>query len=179
MKPPSKTAPTALSPRQNTGLFSVAVKEQRVTLGLLRRLFGQHGPRPAQNSTSEQKRTVMVVTALSGGYRTLRALSNLDGWHLFVARSLNAAIALRRREKIDVILYDRDLPGNDWHKGVAVLPRNIPPTCLILLSIAIQGELIPSLLMFDAVAGASEAAFRTSRAQRMSPWAPAPRRLTS
>ncbi len=109
----------------------------------------------------------MVVTALSGGYRTLRALSNLDGWHLFVARSLDAAIALRRREKIDVILYDHDLPGSDWHKGVATLLRDFPPACLILLSVAIQEELNPSLLMFDAATGKSEAAFRTSRTQRV------------
>jgi DNA-binding response OmpR family regulator len=88
----------------------------------------------------------MIVTPLSGEHNTLRVLSIVEGWRLLIAPTLAVALELRQREDIGVILYDQDLPGVKWHEGVVALLKNLPPTCLILLSSVIQERARISLL---------------------------------
>ncbi|MGA7415902.1 MAG: hypothetical protein WBW33_35855 [Bryobacteraceae bacterium] len=112
-----------------------------MTSSLLRRLFRQPEPQPEHTCVSSEKQMVMVVTALSVDHDALRALSNSEGWHVLVAPTVDAAIAMRRRKNIAVILYDHDLPGTEWQRGVAVLLKSFPEASLVLLSLVIQEEL--------------------------------------
>lgn len=97
-----------------------------MTPSLLRRLFRQPEPQPEQTCASSEKQMVMVVTALSVDHDALRGLSNSAVWHLLVAPTVDAAIAMRRRKNITIILYDHDLPGSEWQRGVAVLLKSFP-----------------------------------------------------
>lgn len=88
----------------------------------------------------------MIVSPLSSEHNTLRVLSLVEGWHLRIAPTLDAALILQQREKIAVILYDQDLPGVEWCKGVVALVNSSTPACVILLSFAISERLRLSLL---------------------------------
>jgi DNA-binding response OmpR family regulator len=107
-------------------------------LRFLKRLLAQREQRACIEGLYGENRTVMIVSPLSGEYDTLRVLSILEGWHLRIARTLEAALELRRREEIAVIVYDQDLPGIGWRKGVLALLRDFPPACLVLLSSVVQ-----------------------------------------
>ena len=115
-------------------------------MGFLKRLFSQRGLWQGTNSARTDHRTVMLVAPLSGEHDTLRVLSMLQGWHLRTAPTFAAALELRGREKITVILYDQDLPGIDWRNGVAALLKNFEPACVVLLSFVVQERLRMSLL---------------------------------
>ncbi len=136
-----------------------------MTSSLLRRLFRLPEPQPEHPCASSEKQTVMVVTALSVDHDALRALSNSEIWHVLVAPSVDAAIAMRRRKNIAIILYDHDLPGSEWQLGVAVLLKSFPKASLVMLSLVIQERL--SLLSYTSPKSARKVAFPMTRASDM------------
>jgi DNA-binding response OmpR family regulator len=116
-------------------------------LRILRRLFAQRELRSRTSETTGANRTILAVTPLLGQCDTLRVLSIMERWHLRIAATLDDALALRQREKITVILYDQDLSGSDWRKGVTALSKD-PRACVILFSFDVSEKLRLSLLTY-------------------------------
>lgn len=116
-------------------------------LRMLKRLFAQRQLRSHTIGTPGTNRTILAVTPLLGECDTLRVLSIMERWHLRIAATLDDALAPRQREKIAVILYDQDLLGGDWRKGVTALCKD-PGVCVILLSFEVSEKLRVNLLTY-------------------------------
>lgn len=54
------------------------------------------------------------------------------------ARSLEGALHLSRLDEITVVVYDRDLPGVEWRKGLEWLIAAAPVVFILLSSIIDQ-----------------------------------------
>ncbi|SRR5258708_5630870 len=80
------------------------------------------------------ERTVIAVTTSSAVQLDLRIFSIQERWHILFARTLDAALQLRQRNKVTVVLYDRELPDVDWRKGLPALVNSVNPVFFILLS---------------------------------------------
>jgi hypothetical protein len=132
-----------------------------MTSSLLRRLFRHPEPQLESACASSEKQTLMVVTALSVDHDALRALSRSEGWCLLVTPTVEAAVAMRRRKDITVILYDHDLPGSEWQRSVAVLLKRFPGASVVMLSLVIQERL--SLLSYTSPKSARKVAFPMTR----------------
>jgi DNA-binding response OmpR family regulator len=67
-------------------------------------------------------------------YLTLRALLQGTQWMPIQAANWSDTVILARQVDARVILYDRNLPGLKWQKGISQLVGASSTPCLILLS---------------------------------------------
>ncbi len=79
-------------------------------------------------------RTVLAVTGFRSLRTELRVLALENGWHIHFAAALGDAIEMRQRGRIAVVLYDRDVDGNHWRRGLEAMIGCADPACVILLS---------------------------------------------
>lgn len=100
------------------------------------------------------ERTVLTVSACPSLNVTLRILSIQEGWHVLYAPTIEVASHILQQHRIHVLLYDRDLPGIEWHRAWRQL-EHAEPICFILMSAAVDRRLRESVIYYggyDAVA---------------------------
>jgi DNA-binding response OmpR family regulator len=68
-----------------------------------------------------QSRTVLALTTNFGCRSSLRVLSLEEGWRILFADSLEDGLRLQCLNRASILVYDHDLPGVDWRRGVRTL----------------------------------------------------------
>ncbi len=107
-------------------------------------------------------RLVLLVSASRREQRDVTIFRIGERWNVLATSNLQTAQRLMRKARIEVILYDQDLPGTDWRTGVRGLLRESPPTCLVLLSYVPNDMLWRDLLRCGGCCLASKPMDRTS-----------------
>lgn len=82
---------------------------------------------------------VLIVSAET--YETFRRLCSRLRLELVYSMSLPRALLSLRDERFDVVIYDRELPQQDWRAAISALAQASPTSSILLLSPAIQPDL--------------------------------------
>ncbi len=112
--------------------WRVFVNELREQTGALSRRWEQW---------ARARRTLLAVTRDARCKSSLRTFSLEQGWRILFAETLEDAIRLQTLERICVLIYDRQLPGIEWRRGLRTLLASDEP----MLPIVIADELSASL----------------------------------
>jgi DNA-binding response OmpR family regulator len=80
------------------------------------------------------RRTVLAVTKDIRCRTNLRIYSLEQGWRILFAESLEDALRLQYLGRICVLVYDCDLPGIDWRRGLRTLLAVNDPLVPIVIS---------------------------------------------
>jgi DNA-binding response OmpR family regulator len=86
--------------------------------------------------TSE--RNVLAVLPASSGQDDLRVFAIEQHWQICFANTLERAVDILQRQKIDVVIYDRDLSDADWRRALpqalSMISNCADPAIAIVLS---------------------------------------------
>jgi DNA-binding response OmpR family regulator len=86
--------------------------------------------------TSE--RSVLAVLPPSSRQDDLRVFAIEQRWQIRFASTLERAVDILRRQKIDVVIYDRDLPDAGWRRALpqalSMISNCAGPAIVIVLS---------------------------------------------
>lgn len=63
-----------------------------------------------------------------------------------MAPGLDHALRILQEEPVTIVLYDRDIPANNWQQGIRMIVRDNPSICLILLSPVLIEQLRSSVI---------------------------------
>jgi DNA-binding response OmpR family regulator len=77
---------------------------------------------------------ILAVTRDPEEWKSLEGIAGKENWLLFWAHNANRAYELIRRFKIQLVICDRDLDGEDWRSIVAGFANLYPPVCTLLAS---------------------------------------------
>ena len=80
------------------------------------------------------RRTILAVTSDIQCRTNLRIYSLEQGWRILFAGSLEDALRLQYLGRICVLVYDCDLPGIDWRRGLRTLLAVNEPVLPIVIS---------------------------------------------
>jgi DNA-binding response OmpR family regulator len=108
-----------------TNTWRSAVNELRERTGSLRRRWEQF---------TSARRTVLAVTSDIRCRTSLRIYSLEQGWRILFAESLEDALRLHHLGRICVLVYDCDLPGIDWRRGLRSLLVLNEPVLPVVIS---------------------------------------------
>jgi DNA-binding NtrC family response regulator len=64
----------------------------------------------------------------------VQAVLRRVGWNLTVTNSLTVGLVHQQKDPHPIILYDRELPQENWREAVSSFTRLTPRPCLVLLS---------------------------------------------
>ena len=84
------------------------------------------------------RRALLVSIETFDELETLCTRLHLD---LNCSNSLRAALESLRDSRFDVIVYDQDLPAQDWRTAISALARTAPTSSILLLSRSVQLDL--------------------------------------
>jgi len=79
-------------------------------------------------------RTILAVTTNASFQMSLRVLSLEQGWRIQFASCLEDGLRLQRLNRAGILVYDRDLPGIEWRRGLRALLRSTNPSFPIVVS---------------------------------------------
>jgi DNA-binding response OmpR family regulator len=82
-------------------------------------------------ATSE--RSVLAVLPAFSCKDDFRVFAIEQRWQVCFANTLERAIDILQRQKIDVVIYDRDLPDADWRRALSRISNCIGPAIVIVL----------------------------------------------
>jgi DNA-binding response OmpR family regulator len=91
-------------------------------------------------------RTLLAVTRNTRCKTSLRALSLQHGWQILFAETIEAGIRLQTLDRICVLIYDHQLPGVEWRKGLRTLLAFNEPTLPIVISDVLSARLRSEVL---------------------------------
>ena len=80
------------------------------------------------------ERNVLAVLPAFSGQDDFRVFAIEQRWQICFASTLERAIDILRRQKIDVVIYDRDLPDAGWRQALSSLSNCAGPAIVIVLS---------------------------------------------
>ncbi len=78
---------------------------------------------------------LLAVTQDFAELESLRQIAAGAGWKLDSAVSCNEAIAILKADGIPIVIYDRDLPGEDWRPALLAITSLPRPACVFLGSV--------------------------------------------
>jgi DNA-binding response OmpR family regulator len=78
--------------------------------------------------------TILAVTRDPKEWKALEDIAGKQNWLLFWAHNADRACELIRRHKIQLVICDRDIDGEDWRTIVARFANICPPVCTLLAS---------------------------------------------
>jgi DNA-binding response OmpR family regulator len=90
----------------------------------------EHLWRQLEEVATSQRNVLAVLPAFSRR-ADFRVFAIEQRWQICFASTLERAINILQTQKIDVVIYDRDLPDADWRRA---LPRISGPAIVIVLS---------------------------------------------
>lgn len=91
-------------------------------------------------------RSVLAVLSTSSCQHDLRVFAIEQGWRMSFATTLRDALDIRQTKKIEVIIYDQDLPDAPWRQGLFQLLDCTGPALAILLSCTADARICRTVL---------------------------------
>jgi DNA-binding response OmpR family regulator len=95
---------------------------------------------------ASSNRTILAVTTNASFQMSLRVLSLEQGWRILFANCLEDGLRLQRLNRAWILVYDRDLPGIDWRRGLRALLRSSNLSFPIVVSGASNARLRSEVL---------------------------------
>jgi len=77
---------------------------------------------------------------------SLRTIAFEECWRILFAESLEDGLRLQYSNRICVLIYDRDLPGAEWHHGLRTLLASREPVLPIVISDVLSARLRSEVL---------------------------------
>lgn len=99
-----------------------------------------------------QERSVLAVLPAFSCQTDFRVFAIEQRWHICFASTLEDAVDIRRMKKIDVVIYDQDLPDVDWSRGFLRIGNCAEPVLAIVLSQSADARMYRSALDCGAYA---------------------------
>jgi DNA-binding NtrC family response regulator len=93
----------------------------------------------AAGTRNDGKQRVLVIS--KEAYDAIGRLCRRLRWELNYATALADALMDLRDRRFDVVIYDQDLPDEDWRLAVTSLANTAPWSSVLLLSTGTQPEL--------------------------------------
>jgi DNA-binding NtrC family response regulator len=78
--------------------------------------------------------SILAVTRDPEEWKVLESIAGKENWLLFWAHDADLAYELIRRHRIQIVIYDRNVNGEDWRTIVAHFAKIYPPVCTLLAS---------------------------------------------
>jgi DNA-binding NtrC family response regulator len=78
--------------------------------------------------------SILAVTRDPEEWKSLEGIAGKENWLLFWAHNAGRAYELIRRYKIQLVICDRDIDGEDWRSIVAGFANLHPAVCTLLAS---------------------------------------------
>jgi len=86
-------------------------------------------------------RSALLVSAVEEDHEFLGQVFSQQGWILYKARTLEAAVDLLRRTPVPVVMTERDLPHGNW-KDVLAAIQQLPQTPLLIVTARLADEFL-------------------------------------
>ena len=86
-------------------------------------------------------RSALLVSAVDEDHESLGQVFSPQGWILYKARTLEAAVDFLRRTPVPVVVTERDLPLGNW-KDVLAAIQQLPRTPLLIVTARLADELL-------------------------------------
>jgi CheY-like chemotaxis protein len=80
------------------------------------------------------QRNVLAAPPAFSRRADFRVFAIEQRWQICFASTLERAVDIRQRQKIDVVIYDRDLPDADWRRALPRISNCAGPVIVIVLS---------------------------------------------
>jgi FixJ family two-component response regulator len=93
----------------------------------------------AAGARTAANQSVLVIS--KEGYDSIGRLCHRLQWELNYACDLPVALKDLRDRRFDVVIYDQDMPNEDWRLAVTSLAHTAPLSSILLLSPVRQPEL--------------------------------------
>jgi DNA-binding response OmpR family regulator len=93
----------------------------------------EHLWRQLEEVATSQRNVLAVLPAFSRR-ADFRVFAIEQGWRICFASTLKRAVDILQTQKIDVVIYDRDLPDADWRRALPRLGNCASPAIVIILS---------------------------------------------
>ena len=77
---------------------------------------------------------VLAVTQNAVDWKALHRVAEERGWTLLWAHSCEAALNVLSNYVVPIVIYDRDLPGEEWKTALRRLSVHGQPVCILLAS---------------------------------------------
>lgn len=77
---------------------------------------------------------ILAVTQNAQDWSVLERIAGERGWTLFWAHSCEAALSVLSHYMIPIVIYDRDLPGEEWKTALREISLYRQPVCILLAS---------------------------------------------
>jgi DNA-binding NtrC family response regulator len=77
---------------------------------------------------------VLAITQDARDWNTLHQIAEQCGWMLLWAHSCDMAANILSHYPIPIVIFDRDLPGEDWKPAMARISGCHPAVCILLAS---------------------------------------------
>jgi DNA-binding response OmpR family regulator len=91
----------------------------------------EHLWRQLEEVATSQRNVLAVLPAFSRR-ADLRVFAIEQRWQICFASTLDRAVNILQTQKIDVVIYDRDLPDADWRRALPRISKG--PAIVIVLS---------------------------------------------
>ncbi len=78
--------------------------------------------------------SILAVTCDAEEWKALETMGAKENWLLFWAHNATRAYDLVRRYRIQIVICDRDVDGEDWRTIIAGFADVHPPVCTLLAS---------------------------------------------
>ena len=101
---------------------------------LARKLKKENGSGPAVPADDASPVRVLAVTQNASDWNALHRVADECGWTLFWAHSCEAALTVLSHYVIPIVIYDRDLPGEEWKAALRRISLYRQPVCILLAS---------------------------------------------
>jgi len=107
---------------------------------MLRSLVLRIGALWRQLEHVSEERSILAVMRVSSGQDDLRVCAIQEGWRLLFATTVERAVRIRQTNRIDVVLYDRDVAEIDWRQDLFTMLNCAEPVFAIVLSRAVNAQ---------------------------------------
>jgi DNA-binding NtrC family response regulator len=78
--------------------------------------------------------SILAVTRDAEDWKALETIAGNENWLLFWAHNAARAHELIRRYRVQIVICDRDLAGEDWREIIGSFSNIYPPVCTLLAS---------------------------------------------
>ena len=93
----------------------------------------EHLWRQLEEVATSQRHVLAVLPAFSRR-ADFRVFAIEQRWQICFASTLERAVGIRQRQRIQVVIYDRDLPDTDWRRALPRISNCAGPAIVIVLS---------------------------------------------
>jgi len=87
-----------------------------------------------------EERSILAVMGASSGQDDLRVCAIQEGWRLLFATTVERAVRIRQTNRIDVVLYDRDVAEVDWRQDLLTMLNCAEPVFAIVISRVVTAQ---------------------------------------